>query len=288
MASRSYCFTLFTQEKPKFNPECHRYLVYQLEKCPETGRYHWQGFCLLKKPMKIPGFQKSIHPTEKFHVERKDGTNEQARDYCMKEESRVEGPYEHGTFAAQGKRTDLEEACEIVKKHGMKRLAEEMPTMVVKYSRGFDRLRELLDTQVRDFKTEVTVLIGPPETGKSRYVAETESSLYWLPRSEKKTGWWDGYDAQDSVIIDDFYGWLSYDFMLRLLDRYPLQVEVKGGMRQFRSKRIYITSNKSIEEWYPNVKDKTALLRRIEFVFVNEVPPVLLSPPAEGASSVSE
>ena len=45
--------------------------------------------------------------------------------------------------------------------------------------------------------------------------------------------WWDNYAQEDVVIIDESYGWLPYCEMLRLLDRYPCQVETKGGSVNF-------------------------------------------------------
>ena len=38
---------------------------------------------------------------------------------------------------------------------------------------------------------------------------------------------------------DDFYGWIKFDEMLRLLDRYPLLVETKGGTTHFTSRFMY-------------------------------------------------
>ncbi|CAJ0826409.1 10587_t:CDS:2 [Entrophospora sp. SA101] len=32
------------------------------------------------------------------------------------------------------------------------------------------------------------------------------------------------------AIFYGFYGWLSYDFILRLLDKTPLTVEIKSGI----------------------------------------------------------
>ena len=37
---------------------------------------------------------------------------------------------------------------------------------------------------------------------------------------------------------------------VRLLDRYPCQVETKGGSVNFAPKKIIILSNKAPEDWY--------------------------------------
>lgn len=86
-------------------------------------------------------------------------------------------------------------------------------------------------------------IFGGPGTGKTfsavNLAREVAGNSYFihLPGSLK---WWDGYNNQKCVIIDDFrrsqlsdIGGLSY--LLRILDRYDLSLEVKGGsvVREF-------------------------------------------------------
>lgn len=103
--------------------------------------------------------------------------------------------------------------------------------------------------------------MGEPGCGKSRYVAEhAGASLYYKTRGE----WWDLYSNEESVVFDDFYGWLQYDELLRVCDRYPHKVPIKGGFLDFTSKKIYFTSNTDVENWYKFEKfDPAALFRRI-------------------------
>lgn len=89
-----------------------------------------------------------------------------------------------------------------------------------------------------------------------------------MPSRDATSGcWWDGYEGQHTVVIDEFYGWIKYDFFLRLTDRYPLQVETKGGVVQFVSRRIVFTSNAAPDTWYPGVQDRAPFERRIQHVF---------------------
>lgn len=88
---------------------------------------------------------------------------------------------------------------------------------------------------------------------------ESYPDAYWKQRSN----WWDGYANHEHVVIDEFYGWLPFDLLLRLCDRYPLLVETKGGQVQFSANTIVITTNKRPTEWYTNMYTP-ALIRRVD------------------------
>lgn len=61
---------------------------------------------------------------------------------------------------------------------------------------------------------------------------------------------------------------ISISHMLRWLDRYPVNVEIKGASLPLRADRFWITSNIHPERWYPDVDRETmdALLRRVTLV----------------------
>jgi len=104
------------------------------------------------------------------------------------------------------------------------------------------------------------VIQGPTGTGKSKHCIDEYPGAYWKSRDS----WWDGYEAQETVILDEFYGWLPYDTLLRLCDRYPMSVEVKGGKTQFLAKTIVITTNKVPSKWYGPKVYFEALQRRVD------------------------
>lgn len=137
-------------------------------------------------------------------------------------------------------------------------IAQDHFTEWCRYRSSFQAYR-LLHSERRNFKTEVTVIQGPTGTGKSMYCEENFPDAYWKGRD----AWWDGYQQQEYVILDEYYGWLPYDFLLRLTDRYPLDVEVKGGKVNFASKKIIITTNKRPDLWYQHVYFP-AFCRRVE------------------------
>lgn len=122
--------------------------------------------------------------------------------------------------------------------------------------RGLSHYR-LLCSEPRNHPVHVQVIQGPTGTGKSKFCMENYPKAYWKQRSN----WWDGYADHTEVIIDEFYGWLPFDLLLRLCDRYPLMVETKGGQVNFIAKTIVITTNALPDRWYKNVYFKSFIRR---------------------------
>jgi len=82
-----YCFTVFDlneDAEKEFNRQlgtlCLKYL-YGKEKCPSTGRIHFQGFMHLKKAMRITELKLIGKP----HLEACKGSEEQNVRYCSKD-----------------------------------------------------------------------------------------------------------------------------------------------------------------------------------------------------------
>lgn len=105
----------------------------------------------------------------------------------------------------------------------------------------------------RDWQTVVTVYWGPSGSGKSRRAREEAGpGAFWLPKPSSSTAplYWDGYEGQEHVVIDEFYGWMSRDTMQRVIDRYPLPVACRGYSAPFVAKKVWITSNDPPEKWW--------------------------------------
>lgn len=152
----------------------------------------------------------------------------QARDYCRKEdETKLEGPWVYGDEPSQGKRVDLEAAKrDLDALMPEEEFADKHFPAWIRYRQSFNQYR-LLRQPARSWPTYCTVYWGPSGCGKSRRAAyEAGPDAYILPNSGGPTIWWDGYTGQAHVIIDEFYGWIKYHDMLRILDRYPLHTQV--------------------------------------------------------------
>lgn len=106
--------------------------------------------------------------------------------------------------------------------------------------------------------------------GKTTMVHELLHKLklpfYTLPLS-KEYKWWDGYDKQPVVIMNEFTpdNYLPSGPFKDLVDVNPVRVEVKGGVIQVRPKLIIITSNFQPRDIYGHLpeQDRTAVYSRI-------------------------
>nr|WAQ80642.1 MAG: replication-associated protein [Circoviridae sp.] len=263
-ASCRYTFTI-QKPVPQISDRLHalgsgslaKYLVWGEEIAPTTGTPHLQGFINLKKKLRFRQVKELLGGGA--HIEVARGTDIHNRTYCMKEGK----AHEYGTPCGQGTRTDLTAAVEVLNTNAgnLQMVAQACPSVFIRYGRG---LRDYVTTmglvKQRDFKTKVTVYTGPPGCGKSRAAAQEDGTKFYKTRGE----WWDGYTGQDTVIIDDFYGWIKYDEVLRVCDRYPHKVPIKGSFVEFISKHIIFTSNIEVENWYKfDGFDASALFRRI-------------------------
>lgn len=230
----------------------HSYLIYGRE-IGANGTAHLQGYCELLNQTRFNTI-KEIIPNA--HIENRKGTAKQASDYCKKDNDFTET----GEISKQGKRPDIEATYDLVeKKASLIEFKNSRPNL--QCIKIFEWAKNI-SQEDRNFKPEVVWLWGSTGTGKTRYVREKETDLWVSGRSLK---WWDGYDNQDAVLIDDFRkDFCTFHELLRILDRYPYNVEVKGGHKKLNSKRIYITSCYPPHKVYDTREDVQQLLRRID------------------------
>lgn len=236
-----------------------RYLVYQRELCPTTKKEHWQGYVEFFNPVALSTLRKKIFD-EKVRLFERNGTPEQAAEYCKKTDSRKAGTEytEHGTMSAAGERTDLAELARQVTagERTVDQIAVDNAHAVHSYGRVLDRLEMIRNRSTqRKWKTNVCVIYGPTGTGKTEIVHGIEDDVYVKNLDEE---WWEGYVGQEAVLLDDFRGTIRFSELLRLLDRHPLSVKqrYKQGGQPFVAKRIYITSAFIWTAWY-NRKEET-------------------------------
>lgn len=246
------------------------YLVFQKEQA-STGTVHFQGYIQFTVRKRLAAVRKVL---DRAHWEVARGSAEQNTQYCTKAESRLEGPWRFGEMTVQGQRKDIADFRDAILEG--KRdldLLEDYPNQVAKFPRFISFCR-VAAVQHRNEKPFVSCFWGASGTGKTRDALDAgggADSTFIVSRPDSgRPLWWDGYDPTThlSVILDDFYGWIPWSYLLQLIDRYRFSVEIKGGKLPFNSPKIFITSNQPPEKWYKNIPndDMTPLLRRIDLI----------------------
>lgn len=290
--TRAYAFTQHdVSKKPEFK-DTMKYMIYQLETAPETKKQHFQGYVYYNSPreMKTP-----MTDFPGAHIEKAHGSPAQNKEYCSKEESREEGPFEHGTLPTQGKRNDLISVYASLKEgKTLAEVAETNPEEYIKFHAGIGRAKFLIDEQkasvIRNVRVEV--YWGDTGTGKTwkAYHQNPADTYKWTPSMPM---WFDGYTGQGTLLMDEFANQIPITKLLNLLDIYPLRLDIKNSFTWARWHTVYITSNLDPrEQWYPEVKEKfpvhfQALERRLTKITHFTAPLTTLAETATTAMSSS-
>jgi len=244
------------------------YMVCQVE---QVAHLHIQGYCQFNTPMSLTACKKI---NAEAHWEPRRGTHAQAKEYCIKEESRKNGPWELGHERNEaGKRNDLKAIWDQVqaKKTNLE-IIEEVGPQAAKFSKQIDWLRFQKQEKESDRQLQgvrVVVVYGPTGLGKTYAAVNIMSKQddYYIaecPSHKDSKLWFDGYSGQSTLILDDFAGdYCQFRYLLRLLDRYKLKVEIKGGHQWACWTTVIITSNIHPSGWYGQGIDTAPLRRRI-------------------------
>lgn len=200
----------------------------------EKGTPHLQGYIHLLNPL---CFEKLKAYIPRAHIEVAGGTDMDNYRYCSKDKEYTEwGEKGEG----QGARTDIKEIANLIKSGDitLMDIMFDYPDMYLKYSRSFEKMFNAVQPH-REVPPTVVWLYGKAGVGKTRYVIDKHgaNNVYM----KDNTSWWDGYSQQEVILIDDFDNNIPYRTLLRILDRYRYQGQVKGGYVNINSPLIYIT-----------------------------------------------
>lgn len=259
---RHWCFTWYENAWPKWIPDKMHYLVYQVEVCPDTGRAHIQGYVEFKRSMRLNSAKKLLGSAT-AHFEPRQGSRDQARAYCMKEESRHpaedSGPFELGEWmGGTDKRSELQEAITKIKEGlDWPNIVVDFTGVAVRYFKNLKSVWNIINLPARNGTTPVfnLYIYGDAGVGKTWFSHWLCERFNQVPYTGYVRGWWEDYVGQQWAIYDDFDG--SVDMVAgsfkKICDRYPVTVQCKGGSSQYRATVNIFTSNLPPIEWYERV-----------------------------------
>jgi len=261
-----WCFTWYeTDKNPIWLAEKMKYLVYQLERCPSTGKLHYQGYVEFLRSTRMSGVKKMLG-SNTMHLGPRQGTTDQARHYCMKPVDgcdcdkctaetglRVEGTevQEFGVYERQqGKRSDLLEVSELIKNNtSLKDIVTAHTVTYIRYHNGIEKAAKLLNTKKRPHnQTKNILLYGDSNCGKTTWASSKYPDAYtgYMP------GWWQNYRGEEVAIYNEFDGkdFMNSSFFKKICDQYPVSVPAKNGDVEYLATLNIFTSNIGPTRWY--------------------------------------
>jgi len=277
------------------------YAIFQQEVC-STGREHWQMYIEFERPMSIAWVKRELFQDNGVHVTMRLQSRDTCREYCAKARTRKQGPanevgpFEFGVWRKQGKTGEKMQEIQqaITDGRNLVDIAEDdgQFATVVRNHRNLEWFEEQFKMrQAMKERREVTVRLfyGPTGTGKT-HLAQEEAIKYCNGKREdvfildtsgqsKQQGvkvWFDGYKYGQVLIIDEYNGWIDTEYLLRILDKNPIRLNVKFGTKWAFWREVWITTNIPPQEWTEcgrKIDDRhmEAILRRIDWiVFIPE------------------
>lgn len=255
LRSRKWCFTLNNYSEEEYASILlivSTYLIVGKEVGSKLTP-HLQGFVYFKEAKTLSSVKRLI---PRAHLEIARGSFSDNRKYCSKEESFVEVGVLPLDPADKGKMgVDAARAQWALARAGT---FEDLPIGLYQIARKiYNESLVVADRPVLDNLW----IHGPSGCGKSRYVRDKYPVFYTKPMSK----WWDGYNGEDVVVLDDFdpthEKFLAY-FLKIWTDHYVINAEIKGSMIRIRPLTFIVTSQYSLVDCFQESETYQALFRR--------------------------
>lgn len=231
----------------------------------EQGTLHTHLYVVFNNSVMFETLHKRFYGA---HIVPTNGTNQENRDYIRKDGKWLNDA-KHGTnlpdtFEEWGELPHDRSRHESQSKQIMQmihegksnaEILEAIPTAFNKLH-FIDQARQtLIQEKYKDSWRSLNVIYlwGDTGAGKTRSVMEAYgySKVYQVTNY---THPFDGYNGQDVIIFEEFRSSLKIDDMLKYLDGYPLMLPCRYTDRVACYTKVFIISNISLEQQYPNVQ----------------------------------
>lgn len=232
-----------------------RYTVFQPEEA-STGNVHLQGYSEFKTAIRFNAL-KDVY--DKIHLEKRQGTRDQARDYCMKEDSAIGDFVEFGEWKEHGV-SDVWAAMfkDIDNGDSLRDIASKHGKTFARYHKGVARAIEL---RTKCDKNEfIQGMID--EEKVPEFIHEKDFVLcYW--NGGRLYGFLEG---SDKILLE--HEGIPAFMLKKMLGGYPISVPVPGGERQWSPTTVLLVQSgvgntKTTPDPEPVKKEKERIVRKI-------------------------
>lgn len=264
--TRCFAFTDFSLHDYKdLDMRQVRYLAWGLEICPKTKRQHHQGWVMFHNPRStspksLRKIGTIIGDTKVAHIEPCMGSLQQNMAYCSKEGKLQE----LGDRPKQGDGGDLKTVVDRIAKG--EQTVDDMcmgdPMFYHQYGRTISKAEDIaLRRRRRTWMTEGIWLFGVSGSGKSHAAFQNLDDPEWDRHNYVKClqdDWWDGYTGQETVILNEFRGQITFSQMCDLVDKWPAYVKRRNREKlPFLARRVIVTSVLTPQQVYhKHLEDK--------------------------------
>lgn len=235
-------------------------LVIGKEICPSTGREHYQGYVTFKKSVRMKWLKTTID--EKCNWQR-EYSADVAAAYCMKRDLVV-----YVNKSKQGQSSEFDTVIEEITQNKRQKIdiIQKYPKTYVLRHAGLDKLLGVFDEAPRRDDVEVYWFYGVSGGGKT-YTADQEAGDQAWHCSDTKLQWFDGYNGQENVTIHEIDPQCNFSLLLKLCDKSPVRVPIKGSTVPWRARRIWITKMEHPLELFKSLNvDLFQITRRMTLI----------------------
>lgn len=244
------------------------YVIAGFESAPSTSQLHAQGYVQLLRRARVTELKK-IPDGSTVHWAPAHGDEVQNRKYCTK--SCVDDFYETGEAKEINPGARETKRWSEARRASVENRMEDIPDQI--FVQHYSAIKLIARDHLKlpkdaDGCTGLWVY-GVTGAGKSRYVRDTFTDIYMKPINK----WWDGYQNQKHVLLDDFgkeHSVLGYHLKI-WGDRYAFPGEVKGSTICLRPETVIVTSQYHPRDiWGSDPESLDALLRRFRLLYIGD------------------
>jgi hypothetical protein len=249
--------------REKFSRYEIKYCCYGEELGKQGVTPHLQGYTIFEKRYSLKKIIKDWSPC---FVQASRGDSADNFEYIVKEGMKFTEFGSRPKFEKKLSKVDkMKRAIELARSDQLGQLESEMPGLWLRSRRDLERVHLEAIRPLCDKRSGIW-LVGSPGTGKSLF-AHRYGDVYHKPPNK----WFDGYQNQEIIIIDDLdrSNAEKMGYYLKLwCDCYPFLAEVKGSALYLKHKTTIVTSNYRINTLYEDPDLRGSLHRRYKEIVV--------------------